>query len=188
MKRFVMIALFVGFVSTAGFAAEALKVDPVHSSFVFKVKHANVGYIWGRFNEYGGTIAIDEADVTKSTIEINVNPTSVDTGNKKRDEHLQAPDYLNAKEYPAITFKSTAVKKVSDTKLEVTGNLSLHGVTKSIVVPVEITGKGEFPKGNGRIGIEATFSVKLTDHKIQGAPGAVGDEIFLIASLEGAQK
>jgi polyisoprenoid-binding protein YceI len=80
------------------------------------------------------------------------------------------------------------VKKLSDTKLEVTGDLSLHGVTKSIVVPVEITGKGEFPKGNRRIGIEATFSVKLTDHKIEGALGAVGDEIFLIASLEGAQK
>jgi polyisoprenoid-binding protein YceI len=100
MKRFAAIALLVAFVSSAGFSAEPLKVDPVHSSFVFKVKHANVGYIWGRFNDYGGTIAIDEADLAKSTFEINVNPTSVDTGNKKRDEHLQAPDYLNAKQYP----------------------------------------------------------------------------------------
>ncbi len=188
MKHFTTIALFAALVSSAAFAAEPLKVDPVHSSFVFKVKHANVGYIWGRFNDYGGTIAIDEADLAKSAFEININPTSVDTANKKRDEHLQAPDYLNAKEYPAITFKSTAVKKVSDTKLEVTGDLTLHGVTKSIIVPIEITGKGEFPKGNGRLGIEATFSVKLTDYKIQGAPGVVGDEIFLIASLEGAQK
>lgn len=188
MKRFAAIALFVAFGSSAAFSAETLKVDPVHSSFVFKVTHANIGHIWGRFGDYGGTFAIDESDPSKSTFNITANPASVDTTVKKRDEHLQAPDYFNAKQYPAITFKSTSVKKVSDNKLDVTGDLTLHGVTKSIVVPVAIIGKGEFPKGTGRIGIEATFSVKLSDYKIQGDPKSVGDEVFIIASLEGANK
>ncbi len=163
-------------------------MDPVHSSFVFKVTHANIGHIWGHFSDYGGTFVIDESDLAKSTFDITANPASVDTGAKKRDEHLQAPDYFNTKQYPAITFKSTAVKKVSDTRLEATGDLTLHGVTKSIVVPIEIVGKGEFPKGTSRVGIEATFSVKMSDYKIKGDPKSVADEIFIIASLEGARK
>ena len=188
MNRFITTALFVACVSSAAFAADALKVDPVHSSFVFKVNHANIGHIWGKFSEFGGTISIDDSDLTKSTFDITVNPASVDTGNKKRDEHLQTPDYFNVKEYPTVTFKSTSVKKVSDNRMEVTGDLTLHGVTQSITVPVEILGKGEFPKGNGRIGIEATFSVKMSEYKIKGDPKSVGDEIFLVASLEGSHK
>jgi polyisoprenoid-binding protein YceI len=188
MKRFITVALFVACISSAAFADAPLTVDPVHSSFVFKVTHANIGHIWGHFSDYGGTFVIDESDLAKSTFDITANPASVDTGAKKRDEHLQAPDYFNTKQYPAITFKSTAVKKVSDTRLEATGDLTLHGVTKSIVVPIEIVGKGEFPKGTSRVGIEATFSVKMSDYKIKGDPKSVADEIFIIASLEGARK
>ncbi|HSZ57841.1 MAG TPA: YceI family protein [Tepidisphaeraceae bacterium] len=185
MKRLVAVALFVACVSSFAFAAVPLTVDPVHSSFVFKVTHANIGHIWGHFSDYGGTFVIDDSN---SAFDITVNPASVDTGAKKRDEHLQAPDYFNTKQYPAITFKSTAVKKVSDSRLEATGDLTLHGVTRSIVVPIEIVGKGEFPRGTGRVGIEATFSVKLSDYKIKGDPKSVADEILIIASLEGKDK
>jgi polyisoprenoid-binding protein YceI len=188
MKRLVITALFVACVSSTALAAAPLTVDPVHSSFVFKVTHANIGHIWGHFSDYGGTFVIDESDPAKSTFDITANPASVDTGAKKRDEHLQAPDYFNTRQYPAITFKSTAVKKLSDTRLEATGDLTLHGVTKSIVVPIEIVGKGEFPKGTSRVGIEATFSVKMSDYKIKGDPKSVADEVFIIASLEGARK
>jgi len=188
MKRFVAIAPFVVCVSSVAFAAAPLTVDPVHSSFIFKVTHAGIGHIWGRFTEYGGTFVIDESDPSKSSFDISANPASVQTGAQKRDEHLQSPDYFNTKQYPAITFKSTSVKKVSDNKLEATGDLTLHGVTQSITVPIEIVGKGEFPKGTPRIGIEATFSVKMSDYKIKGDPKSVADEIFITASLEGMQK
>jgi polyisoprenoid-binding protein YceI len=188
MKRFVPIALLFACVSSVGFAADRLTVDPVHSSFVFRVTHANIGHIWGRFGEYGGTFSIDESDPSKCSFDISANPASVDTTQKKRDDHLQAPDYFNTKQYPSITFKSTWVKKVSEGKLEATGDLTLHGVTKSITVPIEVVGKGEFPKGTFRYGIEATFTVKMSDYKIQGDPKSVADEILIIASLEGARK
>ena len=189
MKRFVAISRSLSLVfRLARLLASPLKGIPVHSSFVFRVNHAGIGHIWGHFSDYGGTFVIDESDPSKSSFDITANPASVDTGAKKRDEHLQAPDYFNTKQYPAITFKSTAVKKVSDTKLEVTGDMTLHGVTKSIVVPIEIVGKGEFPKGTHRIGIEATFSVKMSEYKIKGDPKSVADEVHIVASLEGADK
>ena len=188
MKRIVAIALFIICASSLTFAEVPLTVDPIHSSFLFRTFHANIGHIWGRFGDYGGTFVIDESDPSKSSFDIFANPLSVDTTQKQRDNHLQRADYFNSKLFPKITFKSTSVKKVSDNKLEATGDLTLHGVTKSIVVPIEIVGKGEFPKGTFRYGIEATFTVKMSDYKIQGDPKSVADEILIIASLEGMRK
>ena len=188
MKRLIAIALLVGCVSPVAFAADALTVDPVHSSFLFRTLHAKIGHIWGRFSDYGGTFSIDEADPSKSSFDLYASPISIDTTQKQRDDHLQRADYFNSKLFPKITFKSTSVKKVSDGKLEATGDLTLHGVTKSIVVPIEIVGKGEFPKGTFRYGIEATFTVKMSDYKIQGDPKSVDDEVMIIASLEGMRK
>jgi len=188
MKRIVAIALFVTCVSSVVRAEAPLTVDPVHSSFIFRTHHANIGHIWGRFSDYGGKFVIDESDPSQSSFDIFANPISVDTTQKQRDDHLQRADYFNTKLFPKITFKSTSVKKVSDNKLEATGDLTLHGVTKSITVPIEIVGKGEFPKGTFRYGIEATFTVKMSDYKIQGDPKSVADEVLIIASLEGMRK
>src|SRR6185436_16496600 len=111
---------------------------------------------------------------------------NVDTGNAQRDGHLKSPDFFNAKQYPTITFKSTSVKAgESPTTLAVTGDLTMHGVKKSITIPVELTGNGEFPPGVKRAGVEATLTVKLTDFEIKGMPGALSDEVKVIVSLEG---
>src|SRR4029450_565038 len=96
---------------------------------------------------------------------------------EKRDAHLKSPDFFNAKQYPTITFKSTSVKKGEGSALQVTGDLTMHGVTKSITVPVELTGKGQFPPGTLRAGVEATMVVKMSDFGIKGMPGALSDEV-----------
>ncbi len=169
-------------------AAETYKVDPVHSSVLFRAKHAGASYVWGRFNDPSGTFVLDKADPTKSSFSGEIRVANVDTHNEKRDAHLKSPDFFNAKQYPTITFKSTSVAKGEGNFLEVTGHLQMHGVTRSVTVPVELTGTGEFPPGTKRAGLEATFVVKMSDFEIKGLPGAVSDEIKVIIAVEGVKQ
>ncbi len=169
-------------------AAENYKVDPIHSTSVFRLKHANTAWFWGRFNEPGGSFSLDAADVTKSTFTIELDATRVDSGNEKRDAHLRSPDFFNAKQYPKISFKSKSVKKgEGENMLEVSGDLTMHGVTKPITAAVELTGKGEFPPGTKRAGIEATLVVKMSDFEFKGNPG-LSDEVKVIVALEGVKQ
>jgi len=142
MKRIAVLLSVVTVLALVGWRAEAQahKVDPVHSFVVFRIGHANIGYVWGRFNDPAGSFTLDDADPAKSSFEIEIKVANVDTHQPKRDEHLQTPDFFNAKQYPTITFKSTSVKKGSAANtLDVTGDLTMHGVTKSVTIPVERT-------------------------------------------------
>jgi polyisoprenoid-binding protein YceI len=191
VKHFAFLTSVVAMALVAAAApvrADAYKVDPVHSAVVFRIQHAGIGYIWGRFNDPAGTFTLDDADPTKSTFNVEVKAESVDTHNEKRDGHLKSPDFFNAKQFPTITFKSTAVKKGDGNTLLVTGDLTLHGVTKSVTVPVELTGKGEFPAGTPRAGIEATFNIKRTDFEMKTMVGPVGDDVRLVVALEGTKQ
>ena len=127
------------------------------------ISHAGISNIHGRFNDFSGKITIDRADPAKSSFALSIPIESIDTNNVKRDEHLRAPDYFNVKQFPTMSFQSTKVKAV-DGGYEVTGDLTLHGVTK----PVSFTLKGgdkvvEFPKGTKRIGLVSTFSIRRSD-------------------------
>ena len=169
-------------------AAETYKADPVHSSSAFRIKHAGAAYFWGRFNEPAGSFVLDESDPTKSSFTVDLQVANIDTHNEKRDAHLKSPDFFNARQYPTISFKSTSVAKGEGNVLLVTGNLTMHGVTKPVTVSVEPTGKGEFPPGTRRAGVEATFVVKMSDFEIKGMPGALSDEVKVIVSLEGVRQ
>jgi len=190
MKRFMLLAVStVAFllVGRAG-AADTYGVDPVHSSALFRAKHANTGYVWGKFKEISGTFVLDDADVTKDSFEIEIPVDSIDANNPKRDAHLKSPDFFNSKQYPTIKFKSTSVTKGEGDALTVNGNLDLHGVTKPISLVVTLVGKGEFPPGMFRAGLDVQFAVKLTDYQIKGMPGGVGDEIRVVIDVEGVKK
>jgi polyisoprenoid-binding protein YceI len=169
-------------------AAETYRVDPVHSSAVFRIKHANVAPFWGRFNDPTGTFVLDESDPSRSSFTIEIAVDKVNTGNAQRDNHLKSPDFFNARQYPRISFKSTAVKKAEgENMLEVSGELTLHGVTKPITATVELTGKGDF-RGKPVAGVEATFTVKMSDFEIKGMPGMLSDEVKVIVALEGGRQ
>jgi polyisoprenoid-binding protein YceI len=168
-------------------AADNYTVDPVHSSSVFRIIHAGIAPFWGRFNEPGGKFVLDESDHAKSSFTIEIKAADVTSGNDKRDTHLKSPDFFNAAQYPTITFKSTSVKPGEGKVLQVAGELTMHGVTKSITVPVELTGKGTF-MNQPRAGVEATMTVKLSDFEIKGMPGALSDEVKVIVALEGMKK
>ena len=147
----------------------------------------NTSYCWGRFNDITGTFAIDEADPSKSVLDFKVKTSSVDTGQPKRDMHLKSPDFFNAVQYPTISFKSKSAVKAG-TAYEVTGELTLHGVTKPILVKLTPTGTGKDMAGAAIAGIEASFTIKRTDFGMDKMTGAVGDDIWVTVSVEGAKK
>ncbi len=168
-------------------AAETYKVDGVHSSVLFRAKHFNTGYFYGRFNDISGTVVVDESNPAKSSVEIEVKVDSIDTHDAKRDQHLKSPDFFNAKQFPTITFKSKQVKKSGKDTYEVTGDLNLHGVTRSVTVKVTRTGAGKDPFGGYRIGFETVFTIKRSDFGMKFMLGPVSDEIRLIVSIEGVR-
>jgi polyisoprenoid-binding protein YceI len=189
MKRMVgMMAAVVLVLAAQAKAAETYKADPVHSSAVFRIKHANAAPFWGRFNEPAGGFVLDEADPGKSSFNVEIMVDKVSTGNGQRDNHLKSADFFNKAQYPKISFKSTSVKKGQEEgMLEVSGDLTMHGVTKPVTGTVEMTGKGKF-MNQDRAGVEATFTVKMSDFEIKGMPGALSDEVKVIVALEGVKQ
>jgi polyisoprenoid-binding protein YceI len=168
-------------------AADTYTVDPVHSSISFMISHASISNIHGRFNDFSGKITIDSADPAKSSFMLSIPIDSIDTNNVKRDEHLRAPDYFNAKQFPALTFQSTKVKAV-DGGYEVAGDLTMHGVTKPITLKLDGGHQVvEFPKGTKRIGVTSEFTVKRSDFGMEVDPKALGDEVTVVVGIEAAK-
>jgi polyisoprenoid-binding protein YceI len=167
--------------------ADTYTVDPVHSSISFMISHVGISNIHGRFNEFSGKITIDHADPSKSSFTLTIPIASIDTNNIKRDEHLRAPDYFNAKQFPTMSFQSTNVKAVGG-GYEVIGDLTLHGVTK----PISFTLQGgdkvvEFPKKTKRIGLVSAFSIRRSDFGVNAELKLLGDEIPILVGIEAAK-
>ena len=166
------------------------EIDTAHSMIIFRAKHNGVSYNYGRFNEFTGAITMDETDASKSTVEFEVKAASVDTGNEKRDQHLRSSDFFSAKQFPVITFKSTKVsaKEGEEDVLEVTGDLELHGVKKSITVDVTITGRAKDRQGTPLIGFESIFTIKRSEYGMTYGMGGISDDVQLTVSIEAKAK
>ena len=187
-----LLLLLIGFAGIIhlAYAADTYEVDTVHSMIIFRAKHNSVSYNYGRFNEFTGAITIDETDVSKSTVEFEVKAASVDTGNEKRDQHLRSSDFFSAKQFPVITFKSTKVsaKEGEEDVLEVAGDLELHGVKKSIMVDVTITGRAKDRQGASLIGFESIFTIKRSEFGMTYGMEGISDDVQLTVSIEAKQK
>lgn len=168
-------------------AADNYSVDAVHSSVSFKARHMGLSWVHGRFNEFSGSFAIDKQTPSKSKFSLSIKVDSVDTNNKQRDDHLRSPDYFNAKQFATITFESTAVKAVKD-GYEVTGDLTLHGVTKPVTFTLEGGSEAEFPKGVKRTGFSTDLTIKRSDYGMKTMLEALGDEVRVSIGLEGVAK
>jgi polyisoprenoid-binding protein YceI len=161
--------------------ADTFNIDAGHSAVMFKVKHFGVSNAYGRFNKFSGTYTSGDAPA----VTIEVDAASVDSANAKRDDHLKGPDFFNVNETPKITFKSTKWEDKGEGLAHVTGELTLHGVTKTVTIPVTKVGEGNDPYGGYRVGFEATFTIKRSEFGISyGLPAAVGDDVTLIVSVE----
>ena len=161
--------------------------DTVHSFVLFKVKHMGASWSFGRFDDFTVSFQAGEGGADLASIEFAVKTESIDTGNEKRDQHLRSPDFLNAKQFPEVTFKSTATKALDADTTEVTGDLTLHGVTKPVTVKVTKVGTGDM-RGTALVGYETTFTVKRSEFGMTNMVGPVGDEIAMTVAVEGAKK
>jgi polyisoprenoid-binding protein YceI len=137
-------------------------VDPAHSSVEFRVKHLGIATVTGRFREFEGTMEM-RADLASSSARGVVKAASIDTNEPQRDEHLRSPDFFDVENYPEITFESTGIENVGDGVYHVSGDLTMHGVTKPITLHAESAGTEIDPWGNERVGIEATGELKRSD-------------------------
>lgn len=168
-------------------AAETYKVDGVHSSVLFRIKHLGVSFAYGRFNEIAGEFAFDDEDPGDCTFNITVKTDSFDTNNADRDKHIKGEEFFDVEKYPEMSFKSTKVTK-SEGKYEVTGDMTFHGVTKSIKVKLERTGSAKDPWGGHRVGFETTFTIKRSDFGLKAALDALSDEVRITVSIEGLRQ
>lgn len=158
-------------------------VDAGHSGVLFKIKHMGASNFYGRFNQISGAVNFDEANPANSSVTITIPTSSVDTNSKKRDEHLLSPDFLDAKQFPKLEFKSDSVKRTGDT-WQATGTLSFHGTRKPISIDFEKTGEGKSRDGKRLLGFESVFTIDRTDWGINYGVGALGKEIEVTVALE----
>ena len=177
--------------------AATWKSDPTHASIQFAVSHLMVSTVRGNFDTFDVTVMIDDTDLSKSSVEVSIDVASVNTRNEKRDGHLKSPDFFNVAEEAnkTMTFKSKKVEKVSDTEYNVTGNFTLMGVTKEVVLNVKGSPKAmKDPWGNNRLGGSATTTINRTDYGLKynsvlDAGGvAIGEEVEITIDLELVQE
>ncbi|MGA2560560.1 MAG: YceI family protein [Terracidiphilus sp.] len=139
-------------------------LDPAHSVAEFKVKHMMISNVKGSFSGLSGTLKLNETDYTHSTVEASIPVANIKTGDEQRDGHLKSADFFDAEKFPAITFKSTNIDSKGGADYEVTGDLTLHGVTKSVTFAVEdLSEPAKDPWGNHRIGLSATTKINRKD-------------------------
>jgi polyisoprenoid-binding protein YceI len=158
-------------------------VDPTHSHISFRVKHLGISTVRGSFGEFEGQIVIDDDGTATATGSVKVD--SIDTSDENRDGHLKSADFFDVENYPEITFQSTDITATGDDTYEITGDLTLHGVTKPITLKAEVGGQETDPFGNDRVGLEATGELSRSDYgmKFNMALGsgniAVSDKVKL---------
>ena len=192
MKRLLAsIATIIALALPALASATVWNIDPDHSNVGFKVRHLMVSNVRGNFEKHSGVVDINDKDITKSKVQVTIQTASINTNVQKRDEHLRSADFFDVAKYPTMTFVSKKVVKAGDGKLKVTGNLTLHGVTKEVVLDVEgPSAESKDPWGNIRSGASASTKINRKDFGLTWNKGLetggvlVGDEVAINLDIE----
>jgi polyisoprenoid-binding protein YceI len=164
MKQQWLVLLAASAISMSAMAADyVIDTKGAHASINFKVKHINTSWLLGRFNQFEGRFSYDPAKPEASKIEVDIDTSSVDSNHAERDKHIKSDDFLDASKYPKAQFVSTKVIDKGDGKLQVIGDFTLHGVTKSITIEAQKVGEGKDPWGGYRVGFEGTTSINMGD-------------------------
>lgn len=188
-KRLSGLAVATLLFTTGSALAADYKIDKEgqHAFVNFRIKHLGYSWLYGTFKDFDGTFSFDEKNPANDKVNVTINTNSIDTNHAERDKHLRSADFLNVAKYPQATFTSTEVKKDGN-DLDITGNLTLNGVTKPVKLEAELTGQGDDPWGGKRAGFEAEGKIRLKDFNITTALGPASQEVDLIISVEGVQQ
>lgn len=164
---------------------ESWNIDPFHSAAQFAVRHGGISTVRGAFGKLSGSVQYDPSDLTKTVIEATIDANSVDTRVEPRDKDLRSPNFFDVEKFPTLTFKSKHVEAAGKGKLKVTGDLTIRGVTKEVVLDVDgPNGPNKDPKGNQHMGASATTQLNRRDFGVSGAPGGVGDDVQITIDVE----
>ena len=156
-----------------------------HAFIQFRIMHLGYSWLHGRFNEFEGTFNIDRKDLTKSNVEVKIDPASIDSNHATRDKHLRGEKFLNVEEFPKAGFKSTSIKMIGDKQAIIKGDLTLHGVTKPVELKTELVGEGKDPWGGYRVGFESKVVLPLKDFGIDYDLGPASAKVEISLSIEG---
>jgi polyisoprenoid-binding protein YceI len=185
MYRQLLIGLTVFLFVASGFSqVETWKIDPMHSAAQFSVRHLSISTVRGEFRKLSGTVAYDAADPSKTAIDVSIDASSVDTRIDMRDTDLRSGNFLDVQKYPTITFKSRHADATGPGKLKITGDLTIHGVTKEVVLDVDGPSAPITAMGGTRMGASATTKINRKDFGVNGAAAMVGDDISITLDVE----
>ncbi|GGB50608.1 UPF0312 protein [Oceanisphaera marina] len=191
MKKTMIAAALLVLTPQAFAAAENYVADTegMHASVNFKVSHLGYSWVVGRFNDFKSSFVFDEDDAANNSVEVTINTSSVDTNHAERDRHIRSDDFLNVKEFPQASFKSTSVTKDDDDgEYTVKGDLTLHGVTKAVEFEIEEVGAGKDPWGGYRRGFEGEMELKPADFGMNYDLGPAAATVHLEFHLEGVRQ
>jgi polyisoprenoid-binding protein YceI len=168
--------------------AYVIDTDKAHAFVQFRIKHLGYSWLYGRFDDFRGTFAYDPSDPAASRVEVEIRTASLDSNHAERDKHLRGKDFLDADRYPTATFKSTAFKETGPDRGTLTGNLTLKGITRPVVITVDAIGHGADPWGGYRRGFEGRTRIALKDFGIDYNLGPAAREVELTLSIEGVRR
>jgi polyisoprenoid-binding protein YceI len=168
----------------------AWQIDPAHANAQFTVRHLGISNVQGEFTKVTGTVTLDEQDITKSSVNATIDVNSVDTRVAGRDNDLKSPNFFDAAKFPTMTFQSKRITKGADGKLQMTGDLTIHGVTKEATFAVDGPSEAiKDPWGNNRRGAAATTTIHRSDFGITKYPSTVvGEDVALTLDIEMIKK
>jgi polyisoprenoid-binding protein YceI len=170
-------------------SADDFVLDDQHTSIVFATNHFGLSNTYGMFGKYAGKFVVDMENPEAAEFQVVIDAASLDTKSEKRDEHLRGPDFFDVKQFPKIVFKSTSVARGKDEKsLRVTGDLTLHGETKEVVMTLTKTGEGKGPYGDERIGFSGRIVVKRSEFGMTTMVPQIGDDVNVLISMEGIKQ
>ena len=178
-------ALFAGQAMAADYAIDK---QGQHAFINFKISHLGYSWLYGTFKDFDGSFSFDAKAPEASKVSVKINTASVDSNHAERDKHLRSGDFLNVDKHPTATFESTSVKSTGEGTADITGNLTLNGVTKPVVIKAKLLGEGKDPWGGYRAGFEGSTTLKLKDFDIQKDLGPASQEVELILSVEGIRQ
>lgn len=159
-----------------------------HAFVNFKISHLGYSWLYGTFKDFDGSFSFDEKSPEASKVNVTLNTASVDTNHAERDKHIRSDDFLSVDKHPTATFASTSVKSTGEGTADITGNLTLNGVTKPVVIAAKFIGQGDDPWGGYRAGFEGSTTLKLKDFDITKDLGPASESVELIISVEGVRQ
>jgi polyisoprenoid-binding protein YceI len=182
------LVLAVALQSAPARAVEMYDLDTSHMSIVFSCSHMNMSYTYGIFRQAQGRFILDRTNPAGCKFQMTIDANSLDTNQPQRDQHLKSPDFFNVAQFPSITFDSTSVTQSGSQQgvvYQVTGNVTMHGVTQQIVLPLQMLGEGKSPDGSYHAGFMTQFTLKRSDFGMNNLLNMVGDPIGITVSFEG---